>query len=167
MRAIAIWESETEKVRVLCNQEGDRLTPSVVMFDTQTNQSIVAKSALSSIISHLGQVIYSVKRFIGCIEQGEQLGYENLTNYICHRDGYTCQNPNCKNKSAEKVLQVHYLGYWKNPSGRSNRLSNLIKLCDIYLDLAKSFNYDISAIFKDWRDHHAKSDKRSVSLLTK
>ncbi len=66
MRAIAIWESEIEKVRVLCNQEGDRLTSSVVMFDTQTNQSIVAKSALSSIISHPGQVIYSVKRFIGC-----------------------------------------------------------------------------------------------------
>jgi molecular chaperone DnaK len=71
--AIAIWEPETEKVRVLCNQEGDRLTPSVVMFDTQTNQPIVGKSALSCITSHPGQVIYSVKRFIGCTFRDERV----------------------------------------------------------------------------------------------
>ncbi|MDR9896015.1 RRXRR domain-containing protein [Aetokthonos hydrillicola Thurmond2011] len=35
-------------------------------------------------------------------QQGEQLGYRNLTNYIRHRDGYKCQNPDCKNKSADK-----------------------------------------------------------------
>lgn len=63
-------------------------------------------------------------------QQGEQLGYRNLTNYIRHRDGYTCQNPDCKNKSVEKVLQVHHLGYWKNPPDRSNRPTNLITLCD-------------------------------------
>ncbi|RAM48137.1 MAG: hypothetical protein C6Y22_29495 [Hapalosiphonaceae cyanobacterium JJU2] len=50
--AIAIWEPETEKVRVLCNQEGDRLTPSVVMFDTQYDTPIVGKSALSCITTH-------------------------------------------------------------------------------------------------------------------
>jgi hypothetical protein len=32
---------------------------------------------------------------------------------------------------------------------------------------AKSFNYDISAMFKDWRDRHAQSSKRSVSLPPK
>jgi len=37
-------------------------------------------------------------------QQGEQLGYKNLTDYIRHRDGYFCQNPDCKNKSADKVL---------------------------------------------------------------
>ncbi|MBO3460258.1 RNA-guided endonuclease IscB [Aetokthonos hydrillicola Thurmond2011] len=63
-------------------------------------------------------------------QQGEQLGYRNLTNYIRHRDGYKCQNPDCKNKSADKVLQVHHIGYWKNPPDRSNRPSNLITLCD-------------------------------------
>lgn len=71
--AIAIWEPETEKVRVLCNQEGDRLTPSVVMFDTQTNQPIVGKSALSCITTHPSQVIYSVKRFIGCTFRDERV----------------------------------------------------------------------------------------------
>lgn len=64
--AIAIWESDTGQARVLSNSEGDRLTPSVVMFDTQTNQPIVGKSALGFITSHPSQVIYSVKRFMGC-----------------------------------------------------------------------------------------------------
>ncbi|MBO3459274.1 RNA-guided endonuclease IscB [Aetokthonos hydrillicola Thurmond2011] len=63
-------------------------------------------------------------------QQGEQLGYRNLTNYIRHRDGYKCQNPDCKNNLADKVLQVHHIGYWKNPADRSNRPSNLITLCD-------------------------------------
>lgn len=63
-------------------------------------------------------------------QQGEQLGYKNLTDYIRHRDGYECQNPECKNKKSEKVLQVHHLGYWKNPPDRTNRPSNLITLCD-------------------------------------
>lgn len=63
-------------------------------------------------------------------QQGEQQGFRNLTNYIRHRDGYKCQNPDCKNKSADKVLQIHHIGYWINPPDRSNRPSNLITLCD-------------------------------------
>ncbi|MDF5719273.1 MAG: RNA-guided endonuclease IscB [Rhizonema sp. PD37] len=69
---------------------------------------------------------------ISCNEyqQGEQLGYKNLTEYIRHRDGYQCQNPDCQKKKTEKFFQVHHLGYWKNPPDRSNRPSNLITLCD-------------------------------------
>ncbi|MEH2296691.1 RNA-guided endonuclease IscB [Nostoc sp.] len=63
-------------------------------------------------------------------QQGEQLGYRNLTNYIRHRDCYKCQNPDCKNKQCKKILQVHHLSYWKIPPDRSNRPSNLITLCD-------------------------------------
>jgi len=61
-------------------------------------------------------------------QKGEQLGYANLTAYIRHRDGYQCQNPDCKNKSKDKILQIHHLGYWKQD--RSNRPGNLITLCD-------------------------------------
>jgi molecular chaperone DnaK len=43
------------------------------MFDTQTNQPVVGKSALSFINTHPGQVIYSVKRFIGCTFRDERL----------------------------------------------------------------------------------------------
>jgi len=58
--AIAIWEPDTGLSRVLHNCEGDRITPSVVMFDPQTRQPIVGKSALGCITSHPSQVIYSV-----------------------------------------------------------------------------------------------------------
>lgn len=61
-------------------------------------------------------------------QQGEQLGYANLTAYIRHRDNYCCQNPNCKNKVKEKILQVHHIGFWKED--RSDRPGNLITLCN-------------------------------------
>lgn len=60
-------------------------------------------------------------------QQGEQFGFWNLREYILHRDNHTCQNPNCKNKSKEKILQVHHLGFWKQD--RSDRPANLITLC--------------------------------------
>jgi len=61
-------------------------------------------------------------------QEGEQLGYYNLTCYIRHRDNYKCQNPDCKGKS--DVLQVHHIGYWKTRPDRSNRPGNLITLCE-------------------------------------
>ncbi|MEW6492957.1 MAG: RNA-guided endonuclease IscB [Cyanobacteriota bacterium] len=62
-------------------------------------------------------------------QQGEQYGWKNLASYIRHRDGYKCQNTNCKNKSEQKILQVHHLGFWKLPPDRTDKPSNLITLC--------------------------------------
>lgn len=61
-------------------------------------------------------------------QEGEQLGYFNLAAYVRHRDGYQCQNPDCKNKSKDIILQIHHLGYWKKD--RTNRPGNLITLCN-------------------------------------
>ena len=61
-------------------------------------------------------------------QQGEQAGYWNLREYILHRDGHQCQNPDCNNKSKEKVLEVHHIGYWKRD--RTDRPGNLTTLCD-------------------------------------
>lgn len=61
-------------------------------------------------------------------QRGEQYGYWNLREYILHRDGHQCQNPNCKNRSKTPVLQVHHIGYWKGD--RTDRPGNLITLCD-------------------------------------
>lgn len=55
-------------------------------------------------------------------QQGEQLGYWNLREYILHRDNHQCQC--CKSKG---VLEVHHIGYWKND--RTDRPGNLITLC--------------------------------------
>ena len=60
-------------------------------------------------------------------QQGEQSGYWNLREYILHRDGHRCQNPDCKNRAKETILKVHHLGYWKKD--RSDRPGNLITLC--------------------------------------
>lgn len=61
-------------------------------------------------------------------QQGEQYEFFNLREYIFHRDGHTCQNPDCKNKAKEKVLEVHHVGFWKGD--RSDRPANLVTLCD-------------------------------------
>jgi hypothetical protein len=60
-------------------------------------------------------------------QQGEQLGYWNLREYILHRDGHQCQNPNCQTKVEKQILKVHHLGYWKKD--RTDRPGNLISLC--------------------------------------
>ncbi|MBV8882494.1 MAG: HNH endonuclease, partial [Chroococcidiopsidaceae cyanobacterium CP_BM_RX_35] len=62
-------------------------------------------------------------------QQGEQYDFDHLREYILHRDRHNCQNPNCKNKVKEAILQVHHLGFWKNPADRTDRPANLITLC--------------------------------------
>jgi hypothetical protein len=62
-------------------------------------------------------------------QQGEQYGWKNVSSYVRHRDGYKCRNPNCKNKSEQKILQVHHMGFWKSLPDRSDKPSNLITLC--------------------------------------
>lgn len=63
----------------------------------------------------------------GDYQKGEKFGFTHLRKYIIHRDGHKCQNPNCKNKSKNPVLQVHHIGYWKDDG--SDRPDNLITLC--------------------------------------
>ncbi|KYC35548.1 paclitaxel/taxanoid biosynthesis susceptibility protein TS1 [Scytonema hofmannii PCC 7110] len=61
-------------------------------------------------------------------QQGEKYGFDNLREYILHRDGHKCQNPNCKNKDVNPILEVHHLGFWKED--RTDRPANLITLCN-------------------------------------
>ena len=61
-------------------------------------------------------------------QNGEQKDFFNLREYILHRDGHKCQNPNCKNKDKNPILQVHHLGFWKKD--RSDRPGNLLTLCN-------------------------------------
>lgn len=76
--AVAIWEVEAEQVRVLPNQAGNRITPSVVFIDPDTQETIIGKAALAKFVYCPEQVIYSVKRFIGrtfkddCVSQDQQ-----------------------------------------------------------------------------------------------
>ena len=70
-------------------------------------------------------------------QNGEQKDFNNLREYVLHRDGHRCQNPNCKGKCV--ILQLHHINYWKGD--RSNRPGNLITLgtfCHMPKDHQKS-----------------------------
>lgn len=51
----------------------------------------------------------------------------NLREYILHRDGHECQNPNCKNKDTKPILRIHHIIY--QDMGGTDTPDNLITLC--------------------------------------
>lgn len=58
-------------------------------------------------------------------QEGEQLDFWNVREYVLWRDGHTCQC--CKGKSKDKVLNVHHIESRKTGG---NAPSNLITLCE-------------------------------------
>lgn len=60
-------------------------------------------------------------------QQGDMMGFWNTREYVLHRDNHKCQNPNCKNKGKEQILEIHHIKY-KSLGGTDNQ-NNLITLC--------------------------------------
>lgn len=60
-------------------------------------------------------------------QQGVQKDFYNLREYILHRDGHKCQNPNCTNKDKNPILQLHHIVFVTN--GGTDSPYNLITLC--------------------------------------
>ena len=60
-------------------------------------------------------------------QQGPTKDFWNLREYILHRDNHQCQNPNCKNKDKDKILQIHHIIFRNN--GGTDTPTNLITLC--------------------------------------
>lgn len=58
-------------------------------------------------------------------QQGEQLDFWNVREYVLWRDGHTCQC--CKGKSKDKVLNVHHIESRKTGGDAPN---NLVVLCE-------------------------------------
>lgn len=58
-------------------------------------------------------------------QQGEQLGFWNIREYVLARDGHKCQH--CKGKSGDKILNVHHIESRKNGGDSPG---NLITLCE-------------------------------------
>ena len=58
-------------------------------------------------------------------QQGEQLGFWNVREYVLWRDGHVCQH--CHGKSKDTVLNVHHLESRKTGGDAPN---NLITLCE-------------------------------------
>ena len=58
-------------------------------------------------------------------QQGEQLNFWNVREYVLFRDGHQCQC--CKGKSKDKILNVHHIESRKTGGNAPN---NLITLCE-------------------------------------
>ena len=58
-------------------------------------------------------------------QQGEQLNFWNIREYVLFRDGHTCQC--CKGKSKDKILNIHHIESRKTGGDVPN---NLITLCE-------------------------------------
>ncbi len=58
-------------------------------------------------------------------QQGEQLDFWNVREYVLFRDGYACQC--CKDRSKDKILNVHHIESRKTGGNAPN---NLITLCE-------------------------------------
>lgn len=58
-------------------------------------------------------------------QQGEQLNFWNIREYVLFRDNHTCQC--CKGKSKDNILNVHHIESRKTGGNASN---NLITLCE-------------------------------------
>ncbi|MBR0256725.1 MAG: HNH endonuclease, partial [Synergistaceae bacterium] len=58
-------------------------------------------------------------------QQGKQLGFWNIREYVLFRDGHICQH--CKGKSGDKILNVHHIESHKTGGNEPN---NLITLCE-------------------------------------
>lgn len=58
-------------------------------------------------------------------QQGDQLGFWNVREYVLFRDGHTCQC--CKGKSNDKILNVHHIESRKTGGDSPD---NLITLCE-------------------------------------
>lgn len=58
-------------------------------------------------------------------QEGDQLGFWNVREYVLARDGHKCQH--CKGKSKDKILNVHHIESRKTGG---NSPSNLITLCE-------------------------------------
>lgn len=58
-------------------------------------------------------------------QQGDQLGFWNVREYVLFRDNHTCQH--CHGKSKDKILNVHHLESRKTGGDAPN---NLITLCE-------------------------------------
>ena len=60
-------------------------------------------------------------------QEGEQLGFWNVREYVLFRDGHQCQC--CKGKSKDNILEVHHIESRKTGGDAPNNLITLCKTC--------------------------------------
>ena len=63
--AVSVWNEESGRAAILRNSSKNDFTPSVVAWDRQNQEWVVGESAKTFFNQRPGDVVYSIKRFIG------------------------------------------------------------------------------------------------------
>jgi len=81
-------------------------------------------------------------------QQGEQLGFWNIREYVLYRDNHKCQH--CKGKSKDKILQVHHKESRKTGGNSPDNLITVCKTChENHHNDKINFNFKRNRSFKD------------------
>ena len=81
-------------------------------------------------------------------QQGDQLGFWNVREYVLFRDGHKCQH--CKGKSKDRILNVHHIESRKTGGDAPNNLITLCETChDKHHDGEIKLKVKRGASFKD------------------
>ena len=104
-------------------------------------------------------------------QEGNLFGFSSLRDYILERDGYTCQNPDCKHKKSKNKdksfiekkipLVLHHIVY--RSKGGSDKSSNLITLC---VDCHTPKNHQPGSFLWDWCIKHKRINKNYKPATT-
>lgn len=82
-------------------------------------------------------------------QQGDQLGFWNVREYVLYRDHHTCQR--CKGKSKDKILNVHHIESRKTGGNAPDNLITLCETCHNEIH-QKGLEHTIERKFKPLRD---------------
>lgn len=82
-------------------------------------------------------------------QEGEQLGFWNVREYVLFRDDHTCQH--CKGKSKDPILNVHHIESRKTGGNAPNNLITLCETChnDYHKGKIKDLNIKRGQVYKD------------------
>lgn len=89
-------------------------------------------------------------------QQGDQLGFWNVREYVLYRDGHFCQR--CKGKKKDKILNVHHIESRKTGG---NSPGNLIVLCETCHD--EIHQQGLEYLFK--RKCHSLRDASQMTVM--
>ena len=92
-------------------------------------------------------------------QEGEQLGFSNIREYVLVRDNHVCQC--CKGKSKDSILEVHHIETRKVGGNAPNNLVTVCRTCH-----QRHHNKDDSLTFKFKRGQSFK-DASAVSQMRK
>ena len=108
-------------------------------------------------------------------QQGEQLGFWNLREYVLHRDNHICQH--CHGKKHDPILQVHHINGKKE--GATDRPEELLTVCKTCHDehhsgkdiipkkKVKSFKPETFMTTVRWKIINALGCKHTYGYITK